>query len=272
MTQEPTDQWKPDLYDDKHSFVWKLGASVVELLAPQPGERILDVGCGTGQLTARIAESGADVVGLDNSPGMIDEARRLFPQLEFQLADAHDFEVLQPFDAVFSNAALHWISEPDKVVQCIANALKDDGRLAVEFGGKGNVHYLSRAIETACQAVLSVSVPHPWYFPSIAEFASVLEQHDLEVTQAALIDRPTPLDGDTGCRNWVRMFGQHWLAQIPAEQHEVFLAKVEEIARPDLLRDGVWHADYRRIRVVARKSASTRASENASPESLRAGS
>jgi len=248
-----SDQWKPNLYDGKHSFVWKLGASVIELLAPQPGERILDVGCGTGQLTAHISDSGATVVGLDNSPAMIDEARRHFPQIEFQLADAHDLDATESFDAVFSNAALHWINEPDSVVGCIARAMKPNGRMAVEFGGHGNVRYLSSAIESASQLLLGETVPHPWYFPSIAEFASVLATHGLDVTQAAMIDRPTPLEGDDGLRNWVRMFGQHWLAQVQPAQHDRFLDQVEALARPNLFRDSAWHADYRRIRVLARK-------------------
>jgi trans-aconitate methyltransferase len=252
--QKPVDDhWKPTLYDDKHSFVWKLGASVIELLAPQAGERILDLGCGTGQLTSQIAESGATVVGLDNSPAMIDEARRLYPNVEFQLSDAHNFDFAEPFDGVFSNAALHWISDPAKVVACISRALKAKGRMAVEFGGHGNVHFLSQAIESASESILGERLPHPWYFPGIAEFGSILEQHSLEVIQAAMIDRPTPLEGADGLRNWVRMFGQHWLTQIPTDRHTALFELVEEIARPNLFQDSVWQADYRRIRVVARK-------------------
>lgn len=248
------DRWEPTLYDEKHSFVWKLGASVIDLLAPQAGERILDVGCGTGQLTARIAAAGAIVVGLDDSEAMIDEARRLYPQLEFRQADAHDFQVDEPFDGVFSNAALHWIKEPSKVVKCIARSLKANGRLAVEFGGQGNVRHLTEAIESASKPILGQPLPHPWYFPSIAAFATVLEQNRMEVTEAAMIDRPTPLEGADGLKNWVRMFGQHWLARIPEEQHNLFLERVEAIAHPNLFRDSTWHADYRRIRVQARKT------------------
>lgn len=247
--------WNPELYDNKHSFVWKLGSPVVELLAPQPGERILDLGCGTGQLTARIAESGATIVGMDNSPRMLDEARRLYPELQFQQGDAHDFNLSEPFDAVFSNATLHWINDPQKVVRSIARALKREGRVVVEFGGRGNVRYLVEAIEAACRAVLGESIADPWYFPSIAEFAAVLEQHGLEVTQAALIDRPTPLEGDDGLRNWVRMFGEHWLSRVPLERQEEFFEQVEAAARPTLFRDFVWHADYRRLRVVATKQS-----------------
>lgn len=253
VEQSGDDQWSPKLYDNKHSFVWKFGASVIELLSPKSGERILDVGCGTGQLTAQIAELGSSVVGLDNSPAMIDEARRLFPEIEFQLADAHEFRVEDPFDGVFSNAALHWINKPEKVAACISNALKPKGRMAVEFGGHGNVYQLTSAIEAATHSFLSQVLPHPWYFPSIAEFSSLLERHGMEVTQAALIDRPTALEDKDGLRNWVRMFGQHWLTQIPLDQHQRFLEEVESTAKPQLFRDSVWYADYRRIRVLARK-------------------
>ena len=251
--KEKNDPWAPTLYDGKHSFVWKLGASVIELLAPQPGERILDVGCGTGQLTAQIAGSGAAVVGIDNSPAMIEEARHQFPEIEFQLADAHDYLFEQQFDGVFSNAALHWINDPAKVVRSISKALKSDGRMAVEFGGHGNVHFLAQAIETASEEFFGCRLSHPWYFPSIAQFGTVLEQHGMEVTQGAMIDRPTPLEGDDGLKNWVRMFGQHWLTQIPAEEHSLLLERVEAIARPNLHRDSKWFADYRRIRVQAKK-------------------
>ena len=252
--EQEEDHWDSTLYDERHSFVWKLGASVIDLLAPQPGERILDVGCGTGQLIAQIAESAATVVGIDNSPAMIEEACNLFPEIDFQLADAHAFSFEQQFDGIFSNAALHWISDPAKVARCISGALKANGRMAVEFGGQDNVRFLAQAIETASQEFLGERLPHPWYFPSIAAFGTVLEQHGMEVTQAAMIDRPTPLEGADGLRNWVRMFGQHWLTQIPAEQHDVFLERVETIARPNLFRDSRWFADYRRIRVQARKA------------------
>lgn len=257
MTSEETrDQsWNPDLYEDRHSFVWKLGSSLVELLAPEPQERILDLGCGTGQLTFQIAQTGAAVVGVDSSPAMVDESRRNYPHLRFELADAHELGPWEPFDAVFSNAVLHWIHDPDKVASSIAQALKPNGRLVAEFGGKGNVEKLTESIVNAARAVLGRNIPHPWYFPSIGQFAEVLESHGLEVVQAALIDRPTPLEGEDGLRNWVRMFGSHWLDPIPEERREEFFRRVEDESRPLLYRDGGWIADYRRLRVVARRVA-----------------
>src|SRR5690242_15677096 len=123
--------WDAALYDDKHAFVWKQAASLLELLAPQPGERVLDLGCGTGQLAA----AGAEVVGLDHSPAMVEQARRLYPQLRFELGDARRFAFAKPFDAVFSNAALHWVREPEAAIACIRDALKPGGRFVAEFGG-----------------------------------------------------------------------------------------------------------------------------------------
>lgn len=252
-----SDQWTPELYDNKHSFVWELAQPVLGLLEPTDGELIVDLGCGTGHLTSKIADRGAKVIGIDSSAAMIAQAQSQFPDLDFRIADAHDFQLEQKVDAFFSNAALHWITRPSKVVQCIAACLKPGGRLVVEFGGKGNVAFLSQAIRQASREFGSDLKP-PWYFPSIAEFGSLLEMHGLELTQARLIDRPTPLEGEDGLRNWVAMFGQHWLSGIPADCHEQFFAAVEKIARPNLYHNSVWIADYRRIRIVAVKTKSLR--------------
>ena len=199
----------------------------MDLLAPQKGERILDLGCGTGQLTAKIVESGAEVIGLDKASSMIEEARQQYPRIRFDLGDAHEFSYPEPFNAVFSNATLHWISHPEKVVKCVRAVLKPQGRFVVEFGGKGNVQQLVHALETASLRVLGRAVPHPWYFPSVGEFASLLERTDLQVVQAALFARPTPLEGDEGLRNWVKMFGQHWLEQIPEERRAMYFEQLE---------------------------------------------
>src|SRR5206468_2153174 len=126
-------------YDDKHSFVWKYGKEVLDLLAPREGERILDVGCGTAHLTNQIASRGARVVGLDKSSAMIERARALYPELQLEVADATDFHFDEPFDAVFSNAAIHWMKDQDAVARAVFNALKPGGRFVAEFGGKGNI-------------------------------------------------------------------------------------------------------------------------------------
>nr|MBA2363973.1 class I SAM-dependent methyltransferase [Chloroflexia bacterium] len=121
--------WNTSLYDESHSFVWQRGEELVDLLSPQPDERVLDLGCGTGHLTARIAATGATVVGIDSDPGMIEAARRHYPHIAFEVADGTAFEVSRPYDAVFSNAALHWMRPPERVAECIHRALRPGGRL-----------------------------------------------------------------------------------------------------------------------------------------------
>lgn len=243
--------WDAGLYDDRHAFVWQYGASLVELLAPQSGERILDLGCGTGHLTAQIAHKGATVVGMDRSEEMLTQARQAYPHLEFVSGDARSFTFLTPFDAVFSNAVLHWVKEPTTAIRAIRHALKPGGRLVAELGGKGNVARLLAAMRWAGQRV-GVDLDQPlWFFPSVGEYASLLEADGLEVRFATLFDRPTPLEGTNGLRNWVRMFASQILDALSPEQHEDFLRVTEETARSSLYHDGKWIADYRRLRIVA---------------------
>jgi len=142
-------KWNAGFYDAKHAFVWQKAKGVVALLAANSGERILDLGCGTGTLTQELAACGAQVVGVDHSPEMIYEARKKFPQLRFELCDARSLSFSGSFDAVFSNAALHWIPEADLVIQGVSRALKPGGRFVAEFGGKGNVRHVVTALETA---------------------------------------------------------------------------------------------------------------------------
>jgi trans-aconitate 2-methyltransferase len=247
----PLNPWNAALYEDKHSFVWKHGASLVALLAPQAGERILDLGCGTGHLTAQIAEAAGHVIGIDSSPAMIEQARRTYPGLQFEVADARSFRFPIAFDAVFSNAVLHWIKEAEQVVHCVHQALKPGGRFVVEFGGHGNVRAIATALRHAAEASRCDPFDLPWYFPSIGEYAALLERGGLEVTSAVLFDRPTPLEGEQGMRDWITMFAGQVLGRVAAGGREEFLDRIEAELRPVLYRDGTWFADYRRLRVVA---------------------
>lgn len=250
------DTWDPNRYDIQHAFVHQLGAGVVELLAPQPGERVLDVGCGTGHLTRKIADAGAEAVGVDASAAMVAEARRNFPELRFEVADATTMRFDEPFDAIFSNAALHWVKPPEAAIERMAAAMKPGGRLVVEFGGKGNVKGVLDAASAAGREV-GVNIDHANYFnyfPSISQYATLLEQRGFEVNFAVLFDRPTALnDGEAGLRNWIRMFRPEALKLIPPADQERFFTATERIARPALFREETWHADYRRLRVRARR-------------------
>ncbi len=239
--------WDAARYQDRHSFVWRYGANLLESLNPQPGERILDLGCGTGQLTAEIARSGATVTGLDNSAEMLAEARRNYPDLAFVLGDAASFRFPEPFDAVFSNAVLHWVKNAEGAVKSIAKALGPGGRFVAEFGGQGN----NASVRAALRAVLGSSADEqsPWYYPSIGEYAPTLERHGFEVRAANLLDRPTPLEGEDGMENWLRMFtGSYW-RQLPPDRVDDILRQLVEHLRPALYQDGIWTVDYRRLRV-----------------------
>ena len=250
-------KWDAGLYDDKHSFVWKLAAGVLELLDAKPGERILDLGCGTGHLTARIAETGANVVGVDRSPEMIHQAKEKYPSLRFEVMDAREIELDGNFDGVFSNATLHWIKEPERVIAGIKKLLRPGGRFLAEFGGKGNTGELLKAIQHAWQQLgLAGPTPRPWYYPSLAEYVGLLDQHGFEVTHATLFDRPTPLDdGARGLRNWLEMFGSAFVESLPEATLERLLVEIEHELRPKLFYDDHWIMDYRRLRVAARRSA-----------------
>jgi len=243
--------WNPDLYDRTHAFVWQQGAALLELLAPKPGEKVLDLGCGTGHLTAQIAASGAEVLGVDRSEEMLAAARRSYPQIAWECRDARDLGALGPFDAVFSNAALHWVVEAERAAGEISRVLKPGGRFVAELGGRGNVRGIVDAVERALEELEFERPPFPWFFPSLGEYAALLEACGMEVNWGALFDRPTPLEGSEGLHEWVRMFGGAYLRCVPADRQEEFLARVEACADPKLRHDGRWVADYRRLRVVA---------------------
>ena len=244
-------EWDADAYDDGHAFVFEYGEDVVDLLEPERGERILDLGCGTGHLTARIADAGASVVGLDASEAMVSEARERYPECEFVRGDAREFAFDRPFDAVFSNAALHWIPEQDAVLDSVADALRPGGRFVAELGGSGNVAAVVDAVREEA-AERGYDVENPWYFPTVGEYATTLESHGLETRYATLFDRPTELDGGAdGLAQWLEMFGDGLLAPVAEEERPALVAAVEDRLRDEQFRDGTWVADYRRLRVVA---------------------
>ncbi len=252
----PENQWKSALYESKHSFVWQYGADCLELLSPQIGERILDLGCGTGQLTQEIAKRGAITIGIDKAPAMISQAQKNYPNLQFEVADATNFHVEEPFDAVFSNATLHWIKEPERAIASIWQALKPGGRFVAEFGGKGNVNVIATAISNALSVGGYPAKPgyNPWYFPCIGEYTTVLEKQGFLVTYATLFERPTPLEeGEKGLENWIEMFANSLLQQIPENKRQDIIQDIENQLRVERYQDGTWWVDYKRIRVVAWK-------------------
>jgi trans-aconitate methyltransferase len=246
--------WDAELYEAQHSFVWQFGQDLIEVLRPQAGERILDLGCGTGQLTRKIADSGAQVVGLDSSPEMIGQARQNYPDLTFTLQDAASMRFDHPFDAVFSNAALHWMLDREAVARAVASSLRPGGRFVAELGGRGNIAAIENAVRAVLPAYLSGTLPASrTFFPSLAEYAGLLEQQGLEVRSAMLFDRPTPLEGSKGMDNWLRQFMSYYLESLAPRQQDHAIAEIVEVLRPVLWSEGGWIADYRRLRIMVIK-------------------
>ncbi len=196
-------------------------------------------------------------MGIDSATTMIEKARQNYPHIRFDIADAKSFQLAQPLDAVFSNAVLHWVKEADKAIASIHQALKPGGRFIAEFGGKGNIQAIAKALYRAMESI-GISQPqtlNPWYFPSIGEYASLLEQQGFDVIYATLFARPTPLaDKEAGIANWIKMFASAFFIGMTAEQQIQVIRNVEEILKPTLYQDGTWTADYRRIRVLAIKA------------------
>lgn len=247
-------EWDPELYVSRHSFVFDSGREALRLLAPRPGERILDLGCGTGQLTQAIATSGARVTGLDSSPAMIQAARRRYPHLSFVSGDATNFSFPDPFDGVYSNAAIHWMNPPEQAVACVARCLRTGGRLAAEFGGQGHLADLRSALEKTWREMTGRELEWKMYFPSVSEFTAVLKGCGLEVRQARMVDLRTRLeDGENGLRHFLTMFGGERLRAAPAPMREKLFRRAEELARPALFHDGSWYLDRRRLRLLAVK-------------------
>jgi trans-aconitate methyltransferase len=240
--------WDAGRYATHAGFVPALGESVAALLAPQAGERILDLGCGDGVLTAKLAESGAQVVGVDASPELVAAARARGVQAE--VVDGHALAYDNAFDAVFSNAALHWMRQPEDVLHGVRRALRPGGRFVAEMGGHGNVAAITTALRAAIRLHGEAEPAFAWYFPTAEAYAGLLQRHGFRVDSIALLPRPTPLP--TGMAGWLRTFADPWLAGIAVERHAAILDTAIDLMAP-ALRDeaGHWTGDYARLRFHA---------------------
>ena len=242
--------WSAGTYDTHARFVSDLAGGVLAWLNPQAGECILDLGCGDGVLTRKLAEAGAEAVGVDSSEDFVDAAAS--QGLDVRLMDGEDLSFDGEFNAVFSNAALHWMTNPERVISGVARALRPHGRFVAEFGGHGNV----AAIVTAMRAVGQrrggdLSLAMPWFFPAPAIYQAMLEQEGFTVRRIGLFPRPTPLK--TGMAEWLNLFRKPFFQQFENEA-ESALEETVELLRPALCDGhGNWTADYVRLRVEAVK-------------------
>jgi trans-aconitate methyltransferase len=246
--------WDAKGYDERFSYVTTYGEALLARLDPRPGERIVDLGCGTGHLTAEIASSRAHVEGLDADPQMLERARTAHPDIAFRQADARTFTVAQPVDAIFSNATLHWVPEADQqqVIDAVHRALRPGGRFVAEMGGAGNVAIITRAVLAVRAAHHLPDLPPPWHFPTPAEQASRLEQAGFRIRSLEHFDRPSALTPRDTTASWLQMFGTSFRADVPADQRPTFDREVDRLTADDLrAADGSWHADHVRLRWYA---------------------
>ncbi|HZT51484.1 MAG TPA: class I SAM-dependent methyltransferase [Stellaceae bacterium] len=248
-------RWDPDRYRRNASFVSAHGEPVLALLAPRPGERILDLGCGEGTLAAKIAAAGAEVLGVDASPEQVAACRAR--GIEARVMDGARLGFAAAFDAVFSNAALHWMRDLDAVTDGVWRALKPGGRFVAECGGAGNVATVRAALMAAmARRGIDGAAVDPWHFPSPEEQRARLERHGFRVREMALLPRPTVLPGRLA--DWLETFGENFLGLLSEAEQAALKSEMEEQLQ-DRLCDaaGVWTVDYVRLRFAADKPADT---------------
>jgi trans-aconitate methyltransferase len=241
--------WSAERYAETAHFVPALGAPVLELLAPSPGEHILDLGCGDGVLTQKIVATGAAVIAVDAGPDMVAAARAR--GIDARVMDGQKLTFGGEFDAVFSNAALHWMGDQQSVLGGVRRALRPGGRFVAEMGGHNN----TAAIIVALGAVLArrgldVHRLNPWYFPSAEAYRKKLEQAHFTVEEIAIIPRPTVLS--TGIEAWLDTFAEDFFLPLPEADRSQARAEVADLLRPVLMDEtGTWIADYVRLRFRA---------------------
>lgn len=247
--------WNPGEYSAHGRFVTDLGANILEWLDPKPGEEILDLGCGDGVLTAQIAERGSYVLGVDASPEMVEAARNR--GVAAQLIDATQLSFQRRFDAVFSNAALHWIHDQPALLRGVAQGLKPGGRFVAEMGGHGNIAAIRVALHAAlAHHGLAELMAQDNYFPTVAEYRGLLESRGFSVDAIELISRPTPLP--SGMRAWLIMFRRGVFEAVPEDLRDTILNETLEHLAPALCdKDGNWTADYVRLKFRAHLDAAS---------------
>ena len=248
----PSQQWNPATYAKNARFVSDLGAGVVDLLAPKAGERILDLGCGDGALTEKLVAAGCAVVAVDASAEQV--AGAVKRGLDARVARAEALPFTNEFDAVFSNAVLHWVKDADGVIASVARALKPGGRFVAEFGGFGCVETIRAALRAALdRRGLDSAAADPWYFPSEAGYRAKLDAHGFTVRFITLFPRPTPLPGDAAA--WLETFAQPFLGAVAPADRPALIAEVCDAMRPTLYNpQSGWTADYVRLRFAAERA------------------
>lgn len=247
-------KWESEKYTDNFDFVYKYGEGVLELIDTPKGSFAVDLGCGNGALSERLIEKGYEVLGIDASADMIEAARRLHPDISFECADILEFNLSQKADVIFSNAVLHWIDadKQEAAIRNISSQLKPNGQFVCEFGGKGCAEAVHSALERNFKKHGFV-YPRVFYFPTIGEYAPILEKYGLKVEYAVLFDRPTEQKTENGLENWIRMFVKKPFENMDKVMQDDIINETVNELRGTLCKDNKWIVDYVRIRIKARK-------------------
>ena len=249
-------KWNADKYTEDFSFVHQYGNDVAELIECKTESTVLDLGCGNGSLTNQLKNKGLHVIGIDDSEELLNVARSNYPDITFIKADATAFALEKSVDVVFSNAVFHWIDKEKQslMLACVYNVLKDNGQFVFEFGGYGNNALIHGELQKAFLQY-GYSYEMPFYFPTIGEYASLVEQAGFQVRYAVLFDRLTELKGEQGLKDWIDMFVKTPFHVItnPEETENIKTMAIQNL-KPHLYKSGKWYADYVRIRMKAYKS------------------
>jgi len=247
-------EWNSEAYADNFSFVYQYGESVTELIDSEKGSLVADLGCGTGALTKSLKDKGYRVIGIDASEDMLRSAKKLYKDIEFIQADAAEFELKEKPDVIFSNAVFHWIdkTKQEKLISNISKNLKTGGSLVCEFGGKGCAETVHSCLEKNF-IKRGLKYPRVFYFPTIGEYAPIVEKYGFKVEYAALFDRPTVQKGQDGCADWIRMFVKTPFENMEEKLKEEIINETSEELKDVLFVNGKWIIDYVRIRIKAKK-------------------
>lgn len=248
-------EWDAAKYTSDFSFVHQYGNSVIGLIDADDNSTILDLGCGNGALSKVLYDKGYIVKGIDASRELLDIAEKDYPDIEFIQADATDFSLQEPVDIVFSNAVFHWIDKERQqdMLKCVYNVLKENGQFVFEFGGYGNTQFIHKTLEEVF-AEYKYTYKMPCYFPTISEYATLLENAEFRVRYAVLFDRMTELKGENGLRDWINMFVKTPFTVIENEEEKnIIIDKTVDRLKDILYREGKWYADYVRLRMKAIK-------------------
>lgn len=244
-------RWNVEKYSSAFSFVPSYGEDLFSLITHKGGE-LLDIGCGSGALSYKLAGRGFSVTGIDDEEAFVLSAAKTYPNVKFIRANAVNFSLENKFSVAFSNAVLHWIdfSDQKSALQNIYNCLKKGGEFVFEMGGKGNCALIHGAVKKQC-ALCGYKYKNPFYYPSIGEYSSLLESVGFKTEYAVLFDRFTPLSGSHGVRDWINMFLNNALSSVP-EREDIALS-AEESLKDKLFVENKWYADYVRLRIRAVK-------------------